>query len=99
MNLDTENTRVVEDTAYRVGEQVEYHSSTFEWIDAVVRATHVDGTIDLDVKDHADPGRVRRRVAESLPTALMRLPPAPAPYRVLRGMHAIHQFTLCLVYL
>ena len=49
------------DEGFRVGEQVEYHSSSYqEWIQGKVLAMHSDGTLDLDVRERADPSKVRR---------------------------------------
>ena len=46
---------------FRVGEHVEYLSQTFGgWIEATVERVHHDNTITLDVKEYADPSRVRR---------------------------------------
>ena len=44
-----------------VGENVEYFSQSFdEWIDATVQRLHSDGAVTLDVKEYADPAKIRR---------------------------------------
>ena len=51
--------------AFRVGEVVEYLSSTHgRWIPAVVEGLHSDGRVSLDVKPRADPTRVRRTTGD-----------------------------------
>jgi len=45
---------------FRVGQEVEYLSSTYkEWIEGKVIAINADGTLDLDVREAADPSNVR----------------------------------------
>ena len=45
---------------FRVGQEVEYLSSTYnEWIEGKVLAINADGTLDLDVREAADPSKVR----------------------------------------
>ena len=46
---------------FRVGENVEYFSQSLdEWIDATVTRLHSDGAVTLDVKEYADPAKIRR---------------------------------------
>ena len=45
---------------WRRGQQVAYESATHqEWIGATVLATHDDGTVTLNVRERADPRRIR----------------------------------------
>ena len=45
---------------WRRGQQVAYESSTHQqWIGATVLATHTDGTVTLNVRERADPRRIR----------------------------------------
>ena len=74
------------DEGFRVGEEVEYHSSSYqEWIEGKVLAIHSDGTLDLDVRERADPSKVRRvrrspQRQHRSPQRRARAPaPAPAP--------------------
>ena len=47
---------------FRVGQEVEYLSSTYnEWIGGKVLTINADGTLDLDVREAADPSNVRVR--------------------------------------
>ena len=51
--------------AFRIGEVVEYLSSTHgRWIPAAVVGLHADGRVSLDVKPRADATRVRRTTDE-----------------------------------
>ena len=56
---------------FHIGEAVEYNSASFhEWIPAKVLAIHSDGSLDLDVRERADPSKVRHRAEEGCPPAL-----------------------------
>mmetsp|Transcript_18639 Transcript_18639/g.26238 ORF Transcript_18639/g.26238 Transcript_18639/m.26238 type:complete len:323 (+) Transcript_18639:617-1585(+) len=47
-------------SAYSIGQRVEYNSpSNKGWVSAVVKKLNADGTVDLDIKNRADPSSVR----------------------------------------
>ena len=72
--------KLTEDTTFRVGEQVEYLSSTYqEWIEAEVQRVHSDGTVTLDVRERADPAKVRRPLRSPRARRHQALAPPPAP--------------------
>ena len=58
---------------YAPGQHVEYNSLSYgRWVEAIVDYVHSDGTVDLDVRERADPRyireinpRVQRPVTES----------------------------------
>ena len=59
-----------------------YHSTTYgDWIEATVERVHSDGSITLDVRERADPSKVRhkRAVSPGAPPPVPALAPAPAP--------------------
>ena len=56
-----------EDPRFQPGDKVEYASSTHDkWLAAVVKRSNPDGTVSLDLRDDADPSRIRRVVAPAL---------------------------------
>jgi hypothetical protein len=51
-----------------VGENVEYFSlSHDEWIDATVTRLHSNGAVTLDIKEYADPAKIRATNANPVP--------------------------------
>ena len=76
---------------YHVGENVEYFSQrSDEWIDATVTRLHSDGAVTLDIKEYADPAKIRRVTSAApaparAPGSPQDFPRARSPPRRVRG--------------
>ena len=74
-----------------MGENVEYFSQSLdEWIDATVTRLHSDGAVTLDVKEYADPAKIRRVTSAApaparAPGSPEDFPRARSPPRRVRG--------------
>ena len=74
--------RLQREPAFRVGDEVEYHSSSYDkWIEGKVLVIHSDGTLDLDVRERAHPSAVRHVQAEVEDDHPTDLGPDPEPPR------------------
>ena len=74
-----------------MGENVEYFSQrSDEWIDATVTRLHSDGAVTLDIKEYADPAKIRRVTSAApaparAPGSPQDFPRARSPPRRVRG--------------